>query len=71
MRTEMKLAIFLFATNSMLAHLIALPLFVSGLLIGLSIYFIIIGIIPKKAYFKFKTMQAKKFSIIRKIAGVF
>jgi hypothetical protein len=70
MRTEMKIGILLASTNSLLAHLLSPPLFVSGLLISLAFYFIIIGILPEKTYLKFKAHQAKKFLKIRKIVGV-
>ncbi|HUI32825.1 MAG: hypothetical protein WCS11_00155 [Dysgonamonadaceae bacterium] len=70
MKTEMKVGVVLVAINSLLAHLLPLPPFVSGLLIGLAVYFITIGILPEKAYLKFKAMQAEKFSKIRKIVGV-
>ena len=69
MRAELKIGIVLFGTNSLLKHLISLPEFVSGLLIGVSIFFFIVGMIPVSAYLKFKTFQAEKFSRIKRLVN--
>ena len=70
MRPEVKIGILLLAANLLLAHLITLPQFVSGLLIGLSLFFLMIGILPEKSYLKLKTVQAEKFLLIRKMVGI-
>lgn len=74
MRIEMKVGVVLASINILQAHILPLSQFVSGfvsgLLISLAFYFIIIGILPEKTYLKFKAMQAEKFSKIREIMRV-
>lgn len=70
MRKETKIGILILLSNLLMAHLITLPQFVGGLLTGLSIFFIIIGILSEKTYLKFKKSQAKKFTRIRSMLGI-
>ena len=70
MRKETKIGILILLSNLLLAHIITLPQFVGGLLTGLSIFFIIIGILSEKAYLRFKKRQARKFTRIRSMVGI-
>lgn len=67
MRTEMKIALGLFATNTILGHLLSAPEFVRGLLFGLSIFFMIIGLLSESAYLKLKVKQTEKFFFFKKM----
>ncbi|SMO51637.1 hypothetical protein [Gracilimonas mengyeensis] len=67
MRTELKIALLLFAVNTTFGHLFAMPEFIRGLLFGLSIVFMVPGIIPEKNYQKFKKRQKNKILFLRKL----
>lgn len=67
MRTEMKLALSLFAINMILGHLLTLPEFIQGLFIGLFLFFMIIGLLQESAYSIFKEKQSKKLSYLKRI----
>ncbi len=67
MRIETKIALGLIAINIILGHVLSAPEFIRGLLLGLSFFFIIIGLLPKNTYIKFKRKQSKKCSYLRKI----
>ncbi len=70
MRTEVKIALGLFAVGATLKHLLSTPEFISGLLIGLSLFFMIIGLLPENFYQKVKTNQTQKLSYLKKILGM-
>lgn len=58
MRTESKIGVVLLATSISLKHFITIPEFLSGFLLGVSIVFLIVGLIPESYYLKVKTKQA-------------
>ena len=70
MRTEMKIALLLFAFITTAGYLFPIPEFVRGLLFGLSLFFMIIGLIPEKSYIILKTRQKRKLKLIKGIVGM-
>ncbi len=68
MRKELKIAVLLFAIGMTLKYLISMPDFLSGLLLGLSLLFMIIGLLPENTYVKFKVLQTKKLSLLKRLA---
>ncbi|MGD9995263.1 MAG: hypothetical protein AB7S69_18325 [Salinivirgaceae bacterium] len=67
MRNELKIALGLFAVNTTLGHLWDLPEFIRGLLLGLSLFFMVLGLLPEKSYAKLKTRQALKLSLLKRL----
>jgi|BarGraIncu00222A_1022003.scaffolds.fasta_scaffold416030_1 hypothetical protein len=67
MRTEVKIALGLFAVSTVLKYILSTPDFISGLLLGLSMFFIIIGLLSESTYEKFKEQQRKKLSLLKKL----
>lgn len=65
MRTETKIALGLFAAYSVLGYLLAAPEFLKGMLIGLSIFFMIIGLLSESAYRKVKVEQVRKITYLK------
>ena len=70
MRTEMKIALGLFATNTLVGHLLPAPEFLRGILLGLSIFLMAVGMLPEHAYGKYKVRQTAKFSRLKKMVGI-
>jgi hypothetical protein len=70
MRTEMKIALSLFATNTLVGHLLPAPGFIRGMLLGLSIFLMVVGMLSEHAYGKYKVRQAAKFSRVKKMVGM-
>ncbi len=64
MRTEIKIALGIFAVSTVLKYILSTPDFISGLLLGLSLYFFIIGMLSESTYKKFKERQRKKLSLL-------
>ena len=54
MRKELKIGIFLQAIFNILEHFFNVPDLLLGFLVGLGLCFIIIGILPEKAYLRLK-----------------
>ncbi len=69
MRTEIKIALGLYAANMVFGYLVSMPEFVKGMLLGLSIVFMIIGLLPESAYLKLKIRQARKLSHLKVLIG--
>lgn len=67
MRVEIKIALGFFAIGTSLKYLITVPEFISGLLLGLSLFFMIIGLLSENTYSKFRKRQIKKLSLLRKL----
>jgi len=70
MRTEMKIALLLFAFNTTTGYLFSFPEFIRGSLFGLYLFFMIIGLIPEKSYEVLKTRQKRKLKLIKGIVGM-
>ena len=70
MRTEVKIALGLFAMGLTLKYLLSAPEFITGLLIGLSLCFMIIGLLPENFYRKVNTNQTQKLSHLKRILGM-
>jgi len=70
MRTETKIALGLFAANSVFKYLLSAPEFVHGMLIGLSISFMIIGLLKENTYRKLKVRQTQKLNWLKSLIGV-
>lgn len=67
MRTEIKIALGLYALGTLLRYLLQTSEYVNGFLYGMSLFFMIIGLLPDRVYLKFKTYQKNKHLIFRKI----
>lgn len=67
MRSELKIALGLYALGTLSRYLIQNPEFVHGFLYGLSLFFMIIGLSPDSVYLKLKTYQKSKHLLVRKI----
>jgi hypothetical protein len=67
MRTEIKIALGLFAVGTTLKYLLSTPDFIYGLLLGLSLFFMAIGLLSKSAYAKYKECQTKKISLLQRL----
>jgi hypothetical protein len=67
MKTEMKIALALIAVNTILGHLLSAPEFIGGLLLGLSLFFMVMGMLSENAYLKFKQRQAQKWDYLKKV----
>lgn len=70
MRTEVKISLILFASDTALKLLLSTSNFISGLLLGLSLFYMTIGLLPKSAYAKFKEQHTKKLSLIKRFANL-
>jgi hypothetical protein len=70
MRLEMKIALLAFAANAVLGHLLQAPEFVRGLLLGLSILFMAIGLLPNDKYVALKKWQQQKRQFIRGLVRI-
>lgn len=57
MKKELKLGILLQAIYLILNRFLNIPNFVLGLLLGLGLCFIIIGILPERAYVRIKQLK--------------
>lgn len=68
MRTETKIALGLFVVAQALRYFLSTPEFISGLLFGLSLFFLIIGLLPESAYVKLKERQSRKLSFLKRLA---
>lgn len=69
MRTETKIGLGLFVVSTTLKCLLSSPDFISGLLIGLSLTFLVIGFLPESLYRKVKTNQTQKLAYLKKVLG--
>ncbi|MFA5417656.1 MAG: hypothetical protein WC341_04275 [Bacteroidales bacterium] len=67
MRTEVKIALGLFATNSVFGQLLTVPEFVKGMLLGLSIFLMIIGLLPETIYRNVKNKQVQKLNYLKEL----
>ncbi len=67
MRTETKIALVCFAAGTLLKYLLLTTEFISGLLFGLSLLFMIIGLLPENTYSKLKKQQMKKLSFFKRL----
>lgn len=67
MRIEMKIALVLFAINTTARVLVSTPEFISGLLLGLSLFFMVIGLIPEEKYQSLKIKQNQKIDLVKKM----
>jgi len=65
MRTEIKIALGLFAVCTTLKYLLTTPDFICGLMLGLSLFFMIVGMLPENSYLKFKARQTKKLALLK------
>ena len=59
MHKELSIGLLLFGISMTLRQFIPLPEFLSGILLGLSICFELIGILPDRAYQKLKCFKRK------------
>lgn len=66
----MKIALGLFALNTTCGHLLSVPEFVRGLLFSLSLFFMIIGLMPDEKYRKLLIRQRQKVSDIKGFVGM-
>lgn len=67
MRKEMKIALLLFALNTTVAYLAPTPEFIRGFLFGLSLLFMVFGLIPEKNYIYLKNRQKRKLTFIKEL----
>lgn len=67
MRIEIKIALGLFAVGTAIKYLLTIPDFISGLLFGLSLFFMVIGMLSESVYAKFKERQMKKLSLLKRL----
>lgn len=58
MKKELRLGILLQAIYLILNRFLNIPNFILGLLLGLGLCFIIIGILPERAYVKIKQLKS-------------
>jgi len=63
----MKIALGLFAINTTFGYLLSVPESIRGLLFGLSLFFMVIGLLSEKSYSKFRARQSGKFSYLKRM----
>lgn len=67
MRTEMKIALVLFAANMVVGHLLQAPEFLRGLPLGLSLFFMVVALLPEGAYTSYREFKTQKFGYLKKL----